>query len=616
MFFRNILELKNIQGEFNYINRLLWDMDRASITATEIDGIKGHLDGALKRIGDYTDRINKVWVNKGKMIAAYEDLSKLIRSYDDVKLRKVNDKKVGPREFDDLDDRWVNVELGMSANVSYLNNPNNSRTKDRIHDVATRAAVVLVAGALGTAVFVGASHLKNVSEDYSKAESEIAGLLEEKDGLQKEIDKLNSTIATLENQLNKSTSPEEVEELQIEIAELREKLVKMEELKEEYEELSAKYADSLDKISSLEQQIKNLEKQGSDDKTFINRLRDELAKVTAEKNALKNQLANVVSRKDYEDLADKYNELKTKYDSLSLLFDGVVDENTSLKNKNVELGKENAELGKENAELKTENSELKLTISGLMDEIADYLLQIEDLEDQISILEDSLKDARARVKELEEQLANADSSAEIARLQRELADAQKVVDQLYSDINKIVQAHNNIVNELQGKILTLEVKYKTVVEENEQLKQQIAENEAVNQNIDSIYANMFGSGNSGLTREQKLQAIIQRLEDSHGSFSRSEIASVLADVYKDGRTKDDFLALSDVEMFNMLIDLIVGNQVEPGDEHTDYPVYDFGESETIAPETGDQGNGNQGNGGQTGSEEEEEISPDHGFVNW
>lgn len=602
MYFRNIWELKNIQKEFDYINRLLWDMDRASITATEISGIKDSLDGSLKRIGDYTDRINKVWVNKGKMIAAYESFAKLIRSYDDVKLRKVNDRKVGPREFDTLDDRWVNVELGMSSNVSYLNNPNNSRTKDRIHDVSTRAAVVLLTGALGATVLIGSSHLKDVSEDYAKAESEIVRLMNEKDELEKEVDKLKGEIAVLEEQLNHSTSPEESVKLELEIAELREKLAKMEDLKKEYDELAAKYADSLDKIASLEKELSEAQAKGTKDEALIKRLQDEIAKAKAENVDLKDQLANVVSRKDYEDLAAKYGELKTKYDSLNLLYSGVLDENTELKN--------------ENTALESENSGLKSTISSLRNDIAGYLLQIDELEDEISTLEESLKEAKDRVKELEEQLANADSSAEVARLQRELADAQKVISQLYSDINKLVAAHNNVVGQLQNKIAVLEANYNSVVRENEQLKQQIAENEAVNQNIDSIYANMFGSGNSGLTREQKLQAIIQRLQDGQGSFSREEIASVLADAFKDGRTKDDFLAMSDIELFNMLIGLIVGNQVEPGEEPTDHPVYDFGESETAAPETGDQGNGGQTGSEGTGSEEEEEISPDHGFVNW
>lgn len=387
MILRNGVEIKKINEEFSRLNLLIGEMKKTNVSRNELLNLQSQIESGLLRVATYMDKIDKVWVNKSKMRNAYTDYNALIDSYGQAKLQV---RKAGHTvDYTSTDSLWMRGETHMRSNVSYLNNADNSRTKDRIHYIATRGLALIIAGAL---MVGGGIAIHKYNEAQSKLDDQvIAGeqLKTENEQLQEDIKDLQEQIADLEKQLENAESPEEIERLQAEIAELKAQLSEMISLKE-YNDLLAlqektqgELEDAREEVESLRQQLENA---GSSDEA--KQLREKLAKAEARVAELEGKLAN--------------------YDVLVA----------------------------ENATLRSEKEALE-------DSLEDANHRIEDLEQQ---LEDA-KNANDsdKVKELERKLEEANKVK--ADLEASLAEANKKIGKLEAEIKKVNEENSALKEE-------------------------------------------------------------------------------------------------------------------------------------------------------------------------
>lgn len=377
MILRNGVEIKKINEEFSRLNLLIGEMGKSNVSRNELLNLQSQIENGLLKVATYMDKIDKVWVNKNKMRNVYTDYNTLISSYGQAKLQVA---KAGHNvDYASTDSLWMRGETHMRSNVSYLNNADNSRTKDRIHYFATRGLALILAGAL---MVGGGIAIHKYNEAQNNLDNQVVAgeqLKTENEQLQEDIKDLQAQIADLEKQLENAESPEEIEKLQAEIAELKAQLGEMISLKEYNDLLSLqeKTQDELDdakaEVESLKQQLENA---GSSDEA--KQLREKLQKAEARVAELEGKLAN--------------------YDALVA----------------------------ENSELRAE----KVALEG----------SLEDANDRIADLEQQLEDAKNandsdKIKALEAQLDEANKVK--ADLEASLVEANKKIGKLEEEIKKV-----------------------------------------------------------------------------------------------------------------------------------------------------------------------------------
>lgn len=587
MILRNFSEVKNINKELSLINKLLWEMRKDTVTLSDLVLIKPKMEALLGCVTTRMDRIDKVWVNRRKMEDIYVEFSKLARSYNEAKLKNAMEGRV--LDYDSTDDKWKGSEDRVIDLVSYLNNPDNSRTKDRIHYVATGAVCVVLMASLIAGGAIAMDKYREAQKNYTDTYAIVITLENEKSALEKKISDLNAQIEVLEQQLAEVKNPEEVKKLQEQLDAANIKLAEYETLQQRYDELLIKYEGATKEIESLKDQ---LSKASSPEEK--KQLEDRIAALEAGNKELNDKMLLMISRTEYDALKKTYDELKAKYDALDKNYDGVLAENAILTGENKEL---------------TEDVDSKsATISELNSEIA-------SLESTISSLRSKLSAAYSKIADLEKQLEESDSQAKITQLEKERDEAIAKAAALEDELDKVTANFNAYVIEMNSKYSALEALYEDVLEENTALKAQLAEqeeqlkaHEELIDNIDAYYKQTFGNDGAGLTSSEKFVRIVEYRAMSNGTYTKDKLITILINVQKK-YSEEELKAMSETELVDMVSD-IFGEIIEPSEGPADDgPVYEETATPPEPPTT--PTTPEAGNSGDS----QEEISPDHGFVN-
>ena len=391
MILRNGVEIKKINEEFSRLNLLIGEMRKSNVSRNELIILQSQIERGLLKIATYMDKIDKVWVNKNKMRNVYTDYNSLINSYSQAKLQIA---RAGHTvDYGSTDALWMRSETKMASNVSYLNNANNSRTKDRVHYFATRGLALVLAGALLVGGAVAINRYNDMKGDFDNQVVAGEQLKTENEKLQEDIKNLQDQIANLEKQLENAGSPEEAEQLRAEIAALKAQLSEMISLKE-YNDLLAAHEKTQKELKKAKAEVADLKEQlknaGSSD--VEKELKDKLAKAEAKVLELEGKLAN---------------------------YDAIIAENIALRSEKAAL----------------ESS-------------------LEDANERINALEIELEEAKnandsEKVKELEAKLEEANKVK--GDLEKSLADANKKIGKLEEEIKK-VNAENAALKEENDKL--------------------------------------------------------------------------------------------------------------------------------------------------------------------
>ena len=524
MILRNGVEIKKINEEFSRLNLLIGEMRKSNVSRNELLNLQSQIENGLIKIAKYMDKIDKVWVNKSKVRSVYTDYNTLISSYGRAKLQIA---KAGHNiNYTSTDSLWMRGETQMVANVSYLNNASNSRTKDRVHYFATRGLALVLAGALLVGGAIAINKYNDANNELQNQTVAVETLKDENQQLQEDIKNLQAQIADLEKQLANAGSPEEAEQLRAEIEELKAQLGEMISLKE-YNDLLALQQKTQKELDAAKKEVESLKSQlenaGSSDEA--KELREKLQKAEAKVAELEGKLAN--------------------YDALVA----------------------------ENAELRAEKS----------------------------ALEDSLEDANDRIDDLERQLEeakNANDSEKIKALEEQLKEANKVK----SDLEASLAEANKKIGKLEEEIKEVNKENEELKQENEELREENKEGNDLKQNINSLYAELFGNDGAGKTASEKYVEIYEFLvkndPTSDGTGLRAGLVDIIVNTY--------YLPYSEVnswtdEQIMVAINAIYGELANAGDGPTNGNV-----NEETKPST-------PGNGGEQ-TPEEDPISPDHGIV--
>ena len=412
MILRNGVEIKKINEEFSRLNLLIGEMRKSNVSRNELINLQSQIESGLLKIATYMDKIDKVWVNKNKMRNVYTDYNSLIGSYNQAKLQIA---KAGHTvDYGSTDALWLRSETKMASNVSYLNNANNSRTKDRIHYFATRGLALVLAGALMVGGAVALNKYNDMKGDYDN--QVIAGeqLKTENEQLQEDIKNLQDQIADLEKKLENAGSPEEAEQLRAEIAELKAQLSEMISLKEYNELLAAheKTQDELDdaraEVESLKEQLKNA---GSSEAE--KELREKLEKAEAKVAELEGKLAN---------------------------YDALITENATLRSEKAALESSLADANSRIADLEKQLEEARKNNDSKRIEELENLLQ--ETYAAKATVEKSLEEANKKIGKLEEEIKkvnaeNASLKAENDKLKEENEEGDKVINSVDATYEKL-----------------------------------------------------------------------------------------------------------------------------------------------------------------------------------
>lgn len=523
MILRNGVEIKKINEEFSRLSLLLDEMSKANVSKNDLLNLQTQIENGLIKVATYMDKIDKVWVNKDKMRTAYTKYDSLIERYGQAKLQIA---RAGINvNYESTDSLWITGEDHIKSNIMYLNNANNSRTKDRVHYFATRGLALVLAGALMVGGGIAINKYNDAKNDLQNQTVAVETLKDENQQLQEDIKNLQAQIADLEKQLENAGSPEEAEKLRAEIEDLKAQLGEMISLKE-YNDLLA-----------LQQKTQK-----------------ELDDAKKEVNSLKQQLQNAGSSEEAKELREKLQKAEDK----------VAELEGKLANYDA--------LVAENAELRAQKSALEGSL--------------EDANDKIADLEKQLEEAK-----------NANDSEKIKALEEQLKEANKVK----ADLEASLEEANKKIGKLEDEIKKVNKENEELKQENEELREENKEGNELKQNIDSLYAELFGNDGAGKTASEKYVEIYEFLvkndPTSDGSGLRAGLVDIIVNTY--------YLPYSEVnswtdEQIMVAINAIYGELANAGDGPTNGNV---NEEKPSTPE----------NGG-TQTPEEDPISPDHGIV--
>lgn len=448
MILRNGVEIKKINEEFSRLNLLIRQMRKAGVSKRELINLQAQIEGGLLRVATYMDKIDKVWVNAGKMRSVYTDYNTLIENFNSAREATV---AIG-REIDyrSTENLFMRSEDKMKSNISYLNNKGNSRTKDRVHYFATRGIGLVLAGALMVGSWAAIDRYRDMKNDYDSQVVAGETLQDENKALEEENKALEAEKKALE---------EEIQDLEGQISGLQKELEE------------AKKNNDPEKIAELEGKIADLEK----------------------------QLGETVSAKEYNDLLILHNKTEKELQEAK-------DENAKLKE---EL--KNATSSDQVKALEEQIKQKDAKIAELEGKLADLdaiILENEQLRADKDGLESALDSANEKIEELEAELeaARNDGDAEKIKLLeeqlKEANDAKATVEASLAEANKKIGNLEKTIADLNKENAELEA-------ENDKLKEDNAEGNALKGRIDSIYAELFGNDGAGKSATEKLNAIVE-----------------------------------------------------------------------------------------------------------
>ena len=559
MILRNGVEIKKLNKEFSHINQLLGRMRRADVSRNELITLQSQIESGLMRVATYIDKIDKVWVNRKDMRQVYTDYNRLVNTYGQAKLQIA--MAGHDINYNSTDRLWMNGETRFRSNINYLNNPNNSRTKDRVHYVATRGLILALAGALFVGAWIGIDKYKDMKNENKESIAIVETLEEEKKALEEEIKELKAEIFDLEKQLEeakKGDDKELVAELEAEIADLKEQLKGMVS-QQQYDEL-------------LEQN---------------KILKDELKKAQDEVKELKGQIQNAATQEEVNELKEKLAKAEAKVLELEgklERYDEVIAENETL-------------------------TQQKEALEDALDEAEGKIADLEAKLDE-AIKNNTNGEKDAEIAELKGQLEEANKVAD--GLQKSLDEANAKIDQKDARIAELVEENKNLKAEnsnLKNENADLKEENEDLKEENEQLKSDDDKDEALKTAIDLQYSSLFGNDGAGKTHQEKLTEILQRMtemaESSDGYLLRSYMVDFIVDVHYNspGYTYPEVFTWTDEMIIEEFIE-ICGEYANAGDGVVNENVKE--EVGTTTPGTGtttpEQNNGDA------------ELSPDQGIV--
>ena len=529
MILRNGVEIKKINKEFSRLNLLIRRMRGNGVSESELIDLQVQIEGGLMNIATYMDKIDKVWVNAGKMRNIYTDYNTLIENFNNARAETVN---VGRNiNYGSTEDLFMRSEDKIKSNISYLNNAGNSRTKDRVHYFATRGLGLILAGALMVGSWSAIDRYRDMKNDYDTKVSASETLKNENNALQEE----NKALEAEKNALDA-----EIQELKGQISGLQEEL---EEAKKNND--SAKITELEEKIAELNKELAETvsAKEYNELLTTHNKTQEELTKAQAEITRLNNELKNA-------DSAEKVKELEGK-----------------IKEKEAEI----------------------VELQGKLDKLDEIISENEKLKEEKSGLEDSLEAANEKIAKLEADLEAAKNDGDDEKI-KTLEEKLKEAKEAKASIETSLKEANKKIGNLEKTIADLNKENTELKAENDKLKAENAEGNALIERIDSMYAEMFGNDGASKSATEKLNEIVEKQlnngdamdEEMLRLYAISRIVNVTYISY------EEVAKLSDAEILEIL-KAIDSGVARPSDGPTNGNVNE--ETNPSTPENGEEAPG-------------------------
>ena len=478
MIFRNGVEIKKVNSELAEMAAILNIIIDPNIKADVLQYALDNFDSKAKRVADYLDRTDKVWVNRNKFQAVKNDFDALVEKFNGAKIslatRSINERDFNLPSFDAIDSKLVGIDANVTAKTNYLNNPNNYRTKDRIHFAVTRgtAALLLAAALIGTPLAINS--YRNKIDSLTVA---VGDLEKENDSLKGENSSLKGENDSLKN--------------------------KNDSLKNENDSLK------VNKDILIEQNVAFLK---------------QIASLKTEKDKLQKQLENAQPGQDVENLkkqiAEKDQQISDLESQLEVANEKIAkkeEERKALEDKVTDLNKDITDLKTENESLREKLNQVHAMIVEKDERIQFYINTIAELEAKIKKLEAELEDAKnnggkEKIAELEAKLKAANS---------QYATLESEYNSLYTDYQGLVGKYENLSNELKAE----QEKNKQLENANEELKK-------LANAVDTVYKSCYADDGNNIDAVEKLNKIVEYYTANYGEATelREFLVSFIANV--------------------------------------------------------------------------------------
>ncbi len=477
MIFRNGVEIKKVNSELAEMAAILNIIIDPNIKADVLQYALDNFDSKAKRVADYLDRTDKVWVNRNKFQAVKNDFDALVEKFNGAKIslatRSINERDFNLPSFDAIDSKLVGIDANVTAKSNYLNNPNNYRTKDRIHFAVTRGTVTLLVAA---AMIGGSLAIKSYKDKADSLTVAVGDLEKENDSLRGINDSLKGENDSLKN--------------------------KNDSLKNENDSLK------VNKDILIEQNVAFLK---------------QIASLKTEKDKLQKQLENAQPGQ-VEDLkkqiADKDKQISDLGSQLQVANEKIAkkeEERKALEDKVTDLNKDITDLKTENKRLRDELYQQHTMIVEKDERIQFYVNTIAELEARIKKLEDELEDAR-----------NNGGKEKIAELEAKLKAANSQYATLESEYNSLYTDYQGLV----GKYENLSKELKAEQEKNEQLEKANEELKKLANAVDTVYKSCYADDGNNIDAVEKLNKIVVYYTANYGEAAelREFLVSFIANV--------------------------------------------------------------------------------------
>ena len=470
---------------------------------------------SFSRIQGDTQKIDRVWVKKRKMLTAVANFDKYLGDFKVVQRAWRDEGLAFGWDFTGINKSIELAKNDVSAKGHYLTNPNSTRLKDRGHYVATRGlAILLAAGLAGGAMFLAnrsrnerqtSAYVTIINEQDNQIKS-LNELIKEKDAMIKD---LNDKIAELQGIIDSNPGSAENAELREQIKSLQTIIVSLENdvkaLNNEIVRLQGVIAEKDKELSAKDKRIQELQNAISTPgipEDTLKMLQAQLDQAIAERDAARAERDAAIAERDAA---------KKDFEELNKKYKAVVAENTELK--------------QENADLKT---------------------QVSKLEGEKKTLEGKVSTLQSKVDSLQSQL-DAEKGKN-TKLQSELDQAKADLAKAQSDLAKKTTEYNN-----------LKKKYDA----------EVKKNQTTNAAIDNLYRKYYIDDGT-LSAEQKLEEIGSyidktkaELEAQNNFDARQELIDILCEVYG-SQVRSQLEGMTNKEIVEMINKMLGINEPSNG----------------------------------------------------
>lgn len=586
--FRNNKQVDNIYATIEELDRLLNLLESPYLMESDIDRIRDHMQDTLRFYSDNIDELRRKWL-KSKVVADIDrKFEVLVKRFNMVNESLNSEGLVNFGKDDELINTWGAADSKISNEMEIFQNPENQKrfkTERRVA-IAKQIGTLVAMGSLVLSLALGGVSLKNARVERNNAMAQAGQLQTEKDEALKNIETLLKEISRLQGIIenNANLSAEEKEALNAEILRLQQELnsalaenaglkAENEDLKNKIEEIEGKITEKENLIEELYEIINN--NAGQDVSSYIARiaeLEEEVEVLKAEKASL--QTENAALKSQLATLNSNYNTLK--------------DQNAKLTQENKNLLSQNKELGDKIAKLEVKIGNLQATIDG-------QIIQIGNLTTENNRLKSELEKVK---KDLEEALKNGGLSEEQkAVYEARIKELENQIKEKDAKISQMTKDYSNLLNQ-----------YGAVVAEKDAL---LNENNLLTDGINKVYFDLFGDYGDGLSAEEKIDRIKEKIASYVGlggnlsAESYDNMRTILVNLFGYPASLVEEMSNVEVEVAYWLAYYENGLlPPQPGDEPTNDSVHE-----------GQQGENTQNPGNNNGSQNGDGEPGDNGYVN-